>query len=135
MLKSLSRLMLCAAVLLPIAGLPACADDTAAAVALGAKANGQTVKIAVGSEISILLDENVTTGYSWDVVKSDPALVSLSGHESQPAATPMPGAPGKVLFRLKAIAAGTSVIELGYRRPWETGVAPVETFSLNVEAK
>jgi predicted secreted protein len=36
------------------------------------------------------------------------------------------------VFRFEAVEAGETLIELVYHRPWEEGVEPLETFSIQV---
>ncbi len=45
---------------------------------------------------------------------------------------PMAGAGGWEIFRFKAISAGQMTLQLVYHRPWEEGVEPLNTFSLQV---
>jgi len=45
---------------------------------------------------------------------------------------PLAGAGGWEIFRFKAISAGQMTLQLVYHRPWEEGVEPVNTFSLDV---
>lgn len=51
---------------------------------------------------------------------------------SQTGEPPLVGAGGWEIFRYKAINAGQMTLKLGYRRPWEEGVEPLITFSIQV---
>lgn len=51
---------------------------------------------------------------------------------SETGGSPLVGAGGWEIFRFKAISAGQLILKLVYRRPWEVGVEPVKTFSLEV---
>lgn len=97
--------------------------------------NGKTVVVAAGAPLVIALESNPSTGYSWRLSKNDAAVVKFLDQSAFPPARPVPGAPGRQLFKFKAIAPGTDSIELEYLRPWEKGVAPAKRFSISVTVK
>ena len=97
--------------------------------------NGKTVVVAIGAPLVIALESNPSTGYSWRVSKNDAAVVKFLDQSAFPPARPVPGAPGRELFKFKAMAPGTDSIELEYLRPWEKGVAPAKRFSISVTVK
>ncbi len=45
------------------------------------------------------------------------------------------GAAGKEIWTFHAVEKGKSIISMEYRRPWEQGVEPAETFTLTVVVK
>ncbi len=45
------------------------------------------------------------------------------------------GAGGKQTLKFSVTATGKGDLSLNYVRPWETGVAPAETFKVEVESK
>ena len=102
-------------------------------------ANGTQIMVAVGQLFQVTLDENITTGYSWAIEsQGDPACKLVNDAHQEPAALPSGGAPvvgrsGVRLLLFQANQVGTGEIRLGYRRPWETNVPPVETFDLKVQ--
>lgn len=103
---------------------------------LTVKDNGSKVTLKTGDVLSITLDSNPSTGYSWKVSQNDPKVLlplgdpqfSLGGKE------PMPGAGGTETFQFKALAKGLTPLTLVYVRPWETSVTPTpnDTFSVTV---
>lgn len=100
--------------------------------------NGRTIKVALGSEISLILAANATTGYSWTVLRSpDPAILAFFGPTKGVylASRPAPGlvgVGGKTTWTLRAVGAGSTILGLGYQRPWESGVAPVSSFQVTI---
>lgn len=101
-------------------------------VTVGSQDDGGTVELGVGDTLEVVLDGNPTTGFLWDVLGGlDGALGSL-GEPGFVADSGLIGAGGVFILRFSALAAGETTLELGYRRPFETGVDPVETFSLTV---
>jgi inhibitor of cysteine peptidase len=94
------------------------------------------VKLEQGQVLVVTLDSNPTTGYLWEVVENQESILEQIGEsefkpsdESEP---PMAGAGGCEIFRFKAVSAGQTTLQLVYRRPWEEGVEPINTFSIDV---
>ena len=48
-------------------------------VAVGAAVNGSQVELASGQELEVTLESNPTTGYSWEVVEVDKAVLIQVG--------------------------------------------------------
>ena len=97
--------------------------------------NGATVSLRPGERVTISLASNPTTGYSWQVVAIDEALLEMVAEpEYQPEAKAegLVGAGGTESFLFQALAPGEATLTLGYARPWEVDVAPIETFSVHV---
>lgn len=72
-----------------------------------------------GDYFTIILDENLSTGYEWhyDINKPDHVKFIESDHEA--AKTDMVGASGKRLFEFQVLNNGVSNIMLSYQRSWE----------------
>jgi len=105
-------------------------------VKLDASANGSQVELKKGQALVITLESNPSTGYRWEVVELDESILRQMGEPefkvSDPREPPPPGAGGWETWRFEAVSAGQTALELVYRRPWEEGVEPLETFSLQV---
>ena len=117
--------------------LAACrsAPTPSGAVTVNKAMNGEMVEVPVDQLLLVQLESNMTTGYSWAVLECDLAVLKPLGDpeyvESQPGKQ-LAGSGGWVVFRFQPQAEGQTVLKLGYRRPWETDVAPVETFEIDV---
>jgi inhibitor of cysteine peptidase len=94
--------------------------------------NGRSVSAAVGETISLTLAGNPTTGYTWELADIDRAVLAPDPAPSFAADSSLTGAGGKVTFRFIARKAGSSAVNLSYRRPWETGVPPLRSVALTV---
>lgn len=92
--------------------------------------DGGTYTFWPGEVIQITLDENPTTGYSWDM--PTPEGLILKKDEFIAPDTELAGAPGTHVWQFEADAPGTYTIEGKYVRPWETDAEPAETFTLTV---
>ncbi|MCK8060727.1 MULTISPECIES: stalk domain-containing protein [unclassified Fusibacter] len=72
-------------------------------------------------EFTIILDENITTGYSWIYTIKDKAHVSFISDSQVGAQTDLIGAGGTHAFKFKVNSEGVSTITFDYQRPWENG--------------
>jgi inhibitor of cysteine peptidase len=107
-----------------------------AEVALGAKDSGGQVEVDVAQILVLTLESNPTTGFRWEVVEAKDSILRQSDEvefemvsEQDP---PPPGTGGVEVFRFEAVEAGETQLKLVYHRPWEKGVEPLETFSIQV---
>ncbi len=97
--------------------------------------NGKTVAVKVGDEIQVILNGNPTTGYSWTAKIADDAVVQQQGDPVYAQGTTDPsvvGAGGTFTFTFKAAKAGQTAITFDYARPFETGVAPAQTYAVTI---
>jgi len=97
---------------------------------------GSQVELEQGQILVVTLESNPTTGYGWEVAEIQESILEQLGDaefkQSETGEPPLVGAGGWEIFRFKAISAGQMTLKLGYRRPWEEGVEPIDTFSVEV---
>ena len=99
---------------------------------LGDGDNGRTVTVARNTVISIQLEGNPTTGYSWESsVGSRAVLNPTNDGDFKPSSSAI-GAGGTYTFQYQALAHGRTDVTLVYRRSWETGVEPLKTFQVTI---
>ena len=100
-----------------------------------------TLTIKSGEVFHIILEGNITTGYTWEVGELEEALLQQQGEveyrqsESSTDSTaeePLAGAPGEFSFSFKALRAGDTELRLIYHRTFEPDVAPLDEFSITV---
>jgi len=109
----------------------------ASEVRLDANANGTQKDLSRGQVLLITLESNPTTGYSWQVVPVDPAILKQVGNAEFKSSAPPPvvGAGGTETFRFETVGAGTTTLKLNYHRPWEKDVPPVITVMLLITVR
>jgi inhibitor of cysteine peptidase len=91
-----------------------------------------SVSVGDGDELVLVLSENASTGFVWQV-DACPEFLDLSDDERGPDGA-APGAAATRQLTFRVYGSGEGVLELSLRRPWETGVAPAETRELLVTA-
>jgi inhibitor of cysteine peptidase len=108
-------------------------------VAADASYSGKTIEISAGNSLTVTLDSNPSTGFSW-VLKGigNESVLEQAGHEFKAAPAsdpPLLGAGGKEIWTFKALNKGSSTISMEYVRSWEQNVEPQDTFALTVVVK
>jgi predicted secreted protein len=94
---------------------------------------GEPVELAVGGTLTVDLEENVTTGFAWQVDGAVPDILKAVRDEQQaPEASGVVGAAGRHVFEYSAVKAGEAELKLVYVKPWEKGVAPNKTLTAKV---
>ncbi len=96
--------------------------------------NGKQITVKSGDLVTLTLVSNPTTGYSWQVMEIDSAILVQDGepeYKQSSGSEGLVGAGGTETFRFKAVGSGKTTLNLGYMRPWES-VQPTETFKVQV---
>ena len=95
--------------------------------------SGKQVKIAVGGTVTVTLDSNVTTGYSWELkeIGDNNVLQKTDNKYIAPTGGAI-GAGGQEVWTFKALAPGTSTLTMDYSQPWAGGQKDAKSFSLTV---
>jgi len=122
------------ALLLATVGAGGCGTPTQAEV--GGDRNGSQVSLQRGQTLVVTLESNPTTGYRWEVADVDTSILEQVGEavftSSAKTGSPMVGAGGTETFRFRAAKTGQTTLTMVYRRSWETGVAPLKTYTLQI---
>jgi inhibitor of cysteine peptidase len=97
--------------------------------------DGGQIELAEGQVLVVKLLSNPSTGYGWQVVQPTlgPILRQADVVEFQPHEDLL-GTPGTEILSFEGLSTGEATLTLEYRRPWESGVEPAETFHLQVRA-
>jgi predicted secreted protein len=93
--------------------------------------NGTQVDLDQGANFEISLSEQPTTGFRWRITSTGEPACRLRG-DTFDANPGVHGGGGTRVLQFDAIEPGLGVIELAYRRAWETSVAPARQFVLRV---
>jgi len=114
----------------------AMAANPGQAITITEQDSGKTISMATGQTLFVGLASNPSTGYQW-MLQGTPAPLELakSDFAGDPQQSNVPGAGGTQQLQLTAKAAGTVVLTLEYRRPWEKDVPPARTYAVTVVVK
>ena len=94
------------------------------------------VDVAKGGTIVITLEGNPSTGFSWEAQDLDTSMFEQVGDPIFSSRNPdLIGSGGTVTLTFKTLRAGTATLDLVYHRSWETGIDPIDTFSVKVIVK
>lgn len=127
----ISRITLIAAFIALLMTLTACGS---AAVKLDEQDNGQTVEVNSGDKITITLEGNPTTGYSWELSEFDASVVEPAGEADYKSDSKLLGSGGVYTFTLNALAPGATTMKFIYHRSWEDA-EPAQVFEVTLNVK
>jgi inhibitor of cysteine peptidase len=110
------------------------AVGTGAAIGMSnIKTSSDIIVLRAGKTHDIVLEENPSTGYMWYADENADGVVEII-KDYYVEGLAMPGAPGKHLWRVKALEKGETVLVFKYARPWEeNGVIEEKTFKIKVK--
>ena len=119
-----------AVVALGALALGACGGDE---TSLDVTPDGTVFDVGGGDQFTIVLESNVTTGFSWQLEQSlDEDVLTLADDDYIAPGTDAVGAPGKQELTFEAVGSGTTSIELWYIRPFDSPPDPVDEASFPV---
>ncbi len=95
----------------------------------------RSVNLSVGDFLQVSLGSNASTGDKWSekMLISDPEVMAQTGHEALPPVADRPGAPGKDVWVLQAMAPGNTTVSATYGEPWPGGDKDIWVFTANVD--
>ncbi|RYU61434.1 peptidase inhibitor I42 [Methylolobus aquaticus] len=105
---------------------------------VSADRSGADLALVPGQELVIRLPGNPTTGYRWSSFGPTEAVLIATGpaaYEPDAGTSQRVGAGGFEIWRFVAARAGTAELRFEYRRPWETGVAPLQVVRYTVSVR
>lgn len=113
-----------------------------APVAAGATDHGRTLDLALGQFLVISLASNPTTGYTWVFNDASTPVVARQGEPRFVAAAagngtspPATGAGGTQIWTFRGAQAGTGLLRLEYRQPWNTTDAAAHALELTLNVR
>jgi inhibitor of cysteine peptidase len=130
-----NQIPISAGMVLVIAVLTACAGVAPGPKTLTDVDNGKTVQLRNGEKLVVMLTGNPTTGYTWDAVLPADSIVRQIGQAEFTPESNQVGAGGKVTLTFQAVNPGQGPLQLVYHRPFESDVAPLQVFTVNVVVK
>lgn len=91
------------------------------------------LNLTKGDEFELKMEMRAGTGFSWQVAKSDEAVLKLKDKPSiERPDKQKPGGLQLQVFRFRAEAVGVTELELHYRRPFEKDKPPEKTYKITL---
>ncbi len=92
--------------------------------------NGKAITVKSGETFTVKLDENPTTGYSWNMTVGDGLRIVNDRYVASQ--TGLVGSGGYHIWTIQATKAGTYKVAGVYKRPWEPLTGQEQKYSLSV---
>ncbi|HTP02268.1 MAG TPA: protease inhibitor I42 family protein [Anaerolineales bacterium] len=112
--------------------LSACGRAGSDSVTLTSKDYGSTVHIKQGGTLTVILEGNPTTGYTWEPAPNSSEQLAQQGEPEFKPDSSAVGSGGKMTLQFKAGEPGTYPLKLIYHRTFEPNVPPAQTFEATV---
>ena len=96
------------------------------------KDSGTTADIAANTRFAVRLDENPTTGYSWNASTSPGLTVLSSEYQENQHPEGMVGVGGIHTWTLLASGSGNQTFSAVYKRPWEPATGNETGYNLAI---
>ena len=97
--------------------------------------NGSSVVLKKGQQMVLKLASNPTTGFDWEIVGLDPAVLKQVGEVEYKSDSMLIGSGGVDTWTFEAVGSGQMHLQLIYYRSWEKDIPPLDTFDLEIEVK
>jgi inhibitor of cysteine peptidase len=95
---------------------------------VGLAGDNTAVTVARGDNLEVVLPQNASTGYRWEI---DPSVgLAVVDDRLEPPASGRPGAGGQRVFVLRVDEPG--VVQARLRRPWEPADSAARTYTVRV---
>ena len=105
-------------------------------VSVDESSSGKQTEIAVGGSITVTLDSNATTGYSWQLTGiSDSSVIEKTNNVYETPTSNLMGAGGEEVWTFKALSTGKATLNMAYGQPWTGGQKDAKSFTLMVIVK
>jgi len=94
--------------------------------------SGKQVNLAVGQVFVAELPSDSTTGYRWNYLQDEQAIIEVVGKPQYLFGSAVDGSGGKEVWTFRAIKVGQQELRLDYSRPWGQKEAVMEKVSFKV---
>jgi inhibitor of cysteine peptidase len=102
-------------------------------ITLEADDAGSTIEIKPGIKFKVILAGNPTTGYAWETVDLDTAILQQIGEAEFDKDSDLVGSGGILILTFEAVGTGQTDLKLVYHRPWEKDEDPADTYEITIK--
>jgi predicted secreted protein len=105
-------------------------------VSVDEASSGKQVEIAVNGSLTVTLESNITTGYSWELKEiSDTTVLQKTDNKYVAPTSDLIGAGGRDVWNFKTLKAGKTTLSMEYSQPWAGGQKSAQSFTLTIIVK
>ena len=94
--------------------------------------SGKSITLSNFSEFEVQLNANASTGYQWQIMTYDSTVIKQVGEPIYEPKDDRIGSSTNVTYKFQAIADGSTILVMEYRRPWETDKPASKVFEMQV---
>jgi inhibitor of cysteine peptidase len=95
--------------------------------------NGTNITVKQGENFTVKLQENPSTGYSWQLNVTEGLSILSDEYIQDPAPEGYTGVPGNHTWIIQAMEPGNQTVDGIYKRPWENTTGTEDNFTIAVE--
>ena len=128
-----SKILLIAIAFFSFAGLASAGHAENQAIIITGADDGKQITVPEGSTFEVRLEQRGATGYSWEIVHPDQTYVEVLESSNTPLSeAPKAGGPVQKTWRIKALKAGQTELNIYLYRPWEGIEKAAERFHVTI---
>lgn len=95
--------------------------------------NGKTITVGNGEMFMVKLEENPTTGYSWNLTVGNGLQIVSDRYVPNMTSASIVGSGGYHEWTIRAVSNGTFKVSGIYKRPWEQTTGSEQKYALTVK--
>jgi inhibitor of cysteine peptidase len=103
------------------------------AVSVNDSSSGKKIEIAVNGTLTISLNANATTGFTWQLTdNTDPEVLQLTDNSYHTTIGGQLGGEGKQIWTFTTLKPGITTLTMDYSQSWADGQKSTQSFTLTV---
>ena len=108
-----------------------CHPQTPDTISVDINENGNRIGMVVGQILALHLEQGAS-GYRWDIVTKDKAILQPRDSTHIADDYQAPGSPVTKVWFFEAVGSGEMELKLVFHRPWQRDVDPDDEFKLHI---
>ncbi len=97
--------------------------------------NGSKINLKKSQKLKIILESNLSTGYSWEIEDFNKEVLKQEGEIEYKTESDLIGSGGIQIIEFESVKKGETGVKLVYHRPWEKDVKPNKVYTVKIEVR
>lgn len=97
--------------------------------------NGSKINLKKSQKLKIILESNLSTGYSWEIEDFNKEVLKQEGEIEYKTESDLIGSEGIQIIEFESVKKGETEVKLVYHRPWEKDVKPNKVYTVKIEVR